>query len=127
MRERWDIEQCFDYLKNAINIGSSRKRTNYELSPWTFINHISLLYFYGIIKALRSAELNGEYFPEDILTICKNIYKVRNYIDASDFRIYEVSEKDQILLSKTGVNLPFNLLYLSIQLYIRNFLVFYDI
>ena len=107
-KERWDIEQCFDYLKNAIDIGASHKRTNSELAAWAFINHISLLYFYGIVKALRSVELNGEYSPEDILSIGKNIYQVRNYVGASDFRISEVPEKDRALLSKIGINLPFN-------------------
>ena len=107
-KERWDIEQCFDYLKNAIDIGASHKRTNAELAAWSFINHISFLYFYGIVKALRSAELNGDYSPEDILSIGKNIYQVRNYVGSSSFRISEVPEKDLALLEKIGVNLPIN-------------------
>ena len=107
-KERWDVEQCFDYLKNAIDIGASHKRTNAELAAWSFINHISLLYFYGIVKALRTAELNDEYSPEDILSIGKNIYQVRNYVGASDFRLSEVPEKDIALLSKIGVSLPIN-------------------
>ena len=105
-KERWDIEQCFDYLKNAIDIGASHKRTNAELAAWSFINHISLLYFYGIVKALRSAELNGDYSPEDILSIGKNIYQVRNYVGSSSFRISEVPEQDLALLNKIGVVLP---------------------
>lgn len=105
-KERWDIEQCFDYLKNAVNIGSSHKRTNSELAAWSFINHISLLYFYGIVKALRSADLNDDYSPEDILAIGKNIYQVRDYVASSSFRLSEVPQKDIELLTKLGVKLP---------------------
>ena len=63
-KERWDIEQCFDYLKNSVQIGASYKRTNEELGAWSFINHISLLYFYGVVKALRETDLNEKYTPE---------------------------------------------------------------
>ncbi len=65
------MEQCFDYLKNSVQIGEAHKRTNTELEAWPFINHISLLYFYGVVKALREKELNGKYSPEDILSIGK--------------------------------------------------------
>ena len=104
-KERWDIEQCFDYLKNSVQIGAPYKRTNEELEAWSFINHISLLYFYSIVKALRANELNEKYSPEDIIAIGRNIYKVREHYYAKDNRISEVSEKDMELLSSLGVNL----------------------
>ena len=59
-KERWDIEQCFDYLKNSVHIGAAYKRTNDELEAWSFVNHISLLYFYGVVKALRDKALNED-------------------------------------------------------------------
>ena len=105
-KERWDIEQCFDYLKNTVNIGPSHKRTNAQLAAWAFISHISLLYFYGIVRALRESELNEEYSPEDILSIGKNIYMVREHYALPDFRISETPKKDLELLSLLGVNLP---------------------
>ena len=104
-KERWDIEQCFDYLKNAVQIGASYKRSNEELEAWAFINHISLLYFYGVIKALREKELNEKYSPEDILSIGKNIYRVRDHYHEKDNRLSEVSKHDLDLLEKLGVKL----------------------
>ena len=107
-KERWDVEQCFDYLKNAFDIGAPYKRTNSELTAWSFINHISLLYFYGIVRALRKTELNESYSPEGILAIGKNIYQVRDYVGSSNFRLSEVPAKDVELLNKLGVKLPLN-------------------
>ena len=60
-KERWDIEQCFDYLKNSVDIGAASQRSNESLPGWTFINHISLLYFYSLVLAIRKAELNNEW------------------------------------------------------------------
>ena len=104
-KERWDIEQCFDYLKNSVQIGAPHKRTNEELESWSFINHISLLYFYGIIKALRENELNEKYNTEDILSIGKNIYRVREHHSSKDNRLSEIPKKDRELLETLGVNL----------------------
>ena len=104
-KERWDVEQCLDYLKNSVRIGASHKRTNAELEAWSFINHISLLYFYGVVKALREKELNGKYSPEDILSIGKNIYCVREHYYSKDTRLSEIPKKDQELLETLGVKL----------------------
>ena len=65
---------------------------------WSFINHISLLYFYGVIKALRENELNGKYSPEDILSIGKNICRVREQYHSADNRLFEVPKKNLIYL-----------------------------
>lgn len=105
-KERWDIEQCFDYLKNTVNIGAPCKRTNAELTAWTFINHVSLLYFYGLVRALRETELNDSYSPEDVLSFGKNIYMVREYYGLSNFRLSEIPKKTRDLLTQLGVTLP---------------------
>lgn len=104
-KERWDVEQCFDYLKNSVQAGASYKRTNEELEAWSFINHISLLYFYGVVKNLREKGLNEKYSPEDIISIGKNIYRVREHYYSKDNRLSEVPEKDLELLKVLGVNL----------------------
>lgn len=104
-KERWDVEQCFDYLKNSVQIGAAYKRTNDELQAWSFINHISLLYFYGVIRALREKELNEKYSPEDILSIGKNIYRVREHYYAKENRLSEIPKKELELLEVLGVKL----------------------
>ncbi|MCD7921555.1 MAG: transposase [Clostridiales bacterium] len=104
-RERWDVEQCLDYLKNSVQIGASHKRTNEELEAWSFINHVSLLYFYGLVKVLREQKLNEKYSPEDILSIGRNIYLVREHYYDKESRLSEVPKKDKELLETLGVKL----------------------
>ena len=76
------------------------------MAAWSFINHISLLFFYGIVRALREKELNDDYSPEDILAIGKNIYMVRDHYGLPDYRLSEVPLKDIELLNQLGVKLP---------------------
>lgn len=101
-KERWDIEQCFDYLKNSVCIGASYRRTNQQLEAWSFINHISLLYFYGIVRALREKKLNKDYTADDIIAIGRNIYRVNT---DNSFRVSEISKNDQAILDSLGVDL----------------------
>lgn len=107
-KERWDVEQCFEYLKKSVQIGASYKRTNEELEAWSFINHISRLYFYGVVKALREKGLNEKYFSEDIVSIGENIYRVREHYYSRDNRLSEISKNDQELLETLGLNYSSN-------------------
>ena len=102
-KERWDVEQCFDYLKNTVQLHSPYKHSNADLEAWAFINHISLLYFYGIVKVLRDTGLAEIYSPADILAIGKNIYRVREHYHASDHRLSEISKRDNDLLHAIGI------------------------
>ena len=65
-----------------------------------------ILYFYGIVRALRDNEINDEYSPEDILAIGKNIYMVREYHGLPDYRLSEIPLKDIELLDHLGIILP---------------------
>ena len=100
-KERWHIEQCFDYLKNSIEIGAPYKRTNEELLGWTFLNHISLLYFYGLLKAIRNANLQKEWSPQNVITIANNIYSLKI---GDETIISEIPAKSIDLLDKLGVS-----------------------
>lgn len=101
-KERWDIEQCFDCLKNSVSTSAPHQRTNENLFAWSFINHISLLYYYGIVRALRENDMNKDYSVSDILSIGKNVYRVNT---DNDFRVSEISKNDSEILGALGVNL----------------------
>lgn len=104
-KQRWDIEQAFDYLKDSIDVDSPYMRSNEDLAAWSFLNHITLLYFYGILKALRDAELNDTTSVADVLAIGRNIYKVKAAYYDNEFRVSEIARKDKELLAKIGVDL----------------------
>ena len=106
-KERWDIEQCFDYLKNSVDIGAASQRSNESMLGWTFINHVSLLYFYSLVRAVRKGGLNEEWTPNEIIMLAKNIYKVytAGVLNKDKFIISEISQKDEELFHALGVNL----------------------
>ncbi len=106
-KERCDIEQCFDYLKNSLDIGASSQRSNESMLGWTFINHVSLLYFYSLVLAIRKSGMDNEWIPNEVIMIAKNIYKIytAGVLNKDKYIISEVSKKDGELFSALGVDL----------------------
>lgn len=74
---------------------------------WTFINHVSLLYFYALVLAIRKSGMNNEWTPNEIIMIGKNIYKVytAGVLNKNKYIISEISKKDEELFSALGVDL----------------------
>lgn len=103
-KERWDIEQCFDYLKNSVSTTASHAHTDEYFRGWAFLNHVSLLYYYGLLNALRNTKLDEKYSAEDVLKLTKNIYRVDTG-DKEGIRISAIQKKTQNVLDILGVNL----------------------
>ena len=40
-KARWEIEECFGYLKNGLNLSTVSQCTNEETEAWAFLNHLS--------------------------------------------------------------------------------------
>lgn len=103
-KERWDIEQCFDYLKNNVVSSASHAQNDDYFRGWAFLNHVSLLYFYGLLNTIREKDLNGKYSAADVLKLTKNIYKVDSG-DGQGYRVSAIQKKTQKLLNDLGVDL----------------------
>lgn len=103
-KQRWDIEQCFDYLKNSVSSSASHAHTDEYFRGWAFLNHVSLLYYYGLLNALRNTKLDEKYSAEDVLKLTKNIYRVDTG-DGQEYKISAIQKKTQALLDTIGVNL----------------------
>ena len=103
-KERWDIEQCFDYLKNSVSTSASHAHTDDYFRGWAFLNHISLLYYYGLLNALREAKLSDKYSAADVLKLTKNIYRV-NSGDNNGFKVSAIQKKTMSVLDMLGVDL----------------------
>lgn len=101
-KARWDIEQCFDYLKNDVEPQASYARDNDYFRGLMFLNHIALVYYYGLVNAIRNSELKGEWTPEEVLSLTKNIYLVEQDGKA---RLSEISGKTREVLDKIGVDI----------------------
>lgn len=103
-KKRWDIEQCFDYLKNSVSTASSYAQTDEYFRGWAFLNHISLMYYYSLLNAMRNSKLDGKWSAEDILKLMKNIYLVDSG-DNLGYRLSSVQKKTQELLDLLGIDL----------------------
>lgn len=103
-KQRWDIEQCFDYLKNSVVSSASYAHTDDYFRGWAFLNHISLMYYYGLLNALRNAELDGKYSAEDILKLTKNVYRIDTG-DGQGFKVSAIQKKTRGILNSLNVDL----------------------
>lgn len=103
-KERWDIEQCFDYLKNSVSNPTSYAQTDEYFKGWAFLNHISLLYYYGLLNRIREKKLDEKYSVDDVLKLTKNIFIV-TYGDLGEKQISAIQTKTEELLKKLGVDL----------------------
>ena len=103
-KQRWDIEQCFDYLKNSVSSSASHAHTDEYFRGWAFLNHVSLLYYYGLLNALRNTKLDEKYSAEDVLKLTKKTYRVDTG-NGQEYKISAIQKKTQALLDTIGVNL----------------------
>lgn len=107
-KERWDIEECFDYLKNSVIPSASYAHSDEFFCGWCFLNHVSLLYFYGLLNKLKAKKLNEKYSPEDVLKLVKNICRVGEP-DSDIRRVSHIQEKTSDLLTALDVDLLRNI------------------
>lgn len=101
-KERWHIEQCFDRLKNRVIAGPSHAHGNDSLRGWAFLNHVGMLYYYGLINALRSAGLSRKITPDEIIDDAKNVYLIDDG-DPGEARVSEMLQSTREDLEKLGV------------------------
>lgn len=102
-KERWEIENCFDYLKNSVVGKPGYNRSNDEIEADSFINHIALLYFYKLIRKLDVSGLKKDYTPEDIIKRGRNVFKRSEYIGHKV--ITEMTKEDEEIFKALGVTL----------------------
>jgi len=76
-KERWEIEQSFDFLKNLLEQDKSFMQNEKSLESWAFINHISLMLNYKIYNLLRRKNLLSKFSVADFISHLKYIFKVK--------------------------------------------------
>ena len=102
-KARWEIEECFDYLKNTVKIGACYQRDDISIEAWAFLNHISLIQFYELCNAVNKSTLKNKYNADDIIRICRSIYKVE--LNNGQSFVSEISASDQRVLDALGVSI----------------------
>jgi len=81
-------------LKNSVSNPASYAQTDEYFKGWAFLNHISLLYYYGLLNRIREKKLNEKYSVDDVLKLTKNIFIHRNlnfYVNLIELLFHEQS------------------------------------
>jgi transposase len=76
-KERVEIEQSFDFLKNFLEQDKSYMQNEKSLETWAFINHVSLMLNYKIYNLLRRKDLLSKFSVADFISHLKYIFKVK--------------------------------------------------
>jgi len=76
-KERGEIEQSFDFLKNLLDQDKSYMQNEKSLEAWAFINHISLLLNYKIYNLLRESMKIKKYSIDELISHLKYISKAK--------------------------------------------------
>ena len=101
-KERWEIEQSFDFLKNLLEQDKSYMQNEKSLETWAFINHISLMLNYKIYNLLREKKLLSKFSVADFISHLKYIFKVK--INDSWY-LSEITKKTKQFLDKMNLHI----------------------
>jgi transposase len=101
-KQRREIEQSFDFLKNLLEQDKSYTQNEKSLEAWAFINHIALLLCYKIYNLLKRKELISQYSIADFLACLKYISKVN--IEGI-WRTSEITRKTAAMIGKLELHI----------------------
>jgi len=101
-KERGEIEQSFDFLKNLLEQDKSYMQDAKSLETWAFINHISLLLSYKIYNLLREKKLLSNFSVADFIAHLKYIFKVKI---SEEWHISEVTKKTKKFLENLNLHI----------------------
>jgi transposase len=101
-KERREIEQSFDMLKNLLGQDKTYMQNEKSLEAWAFINHISLMIIYKIYSILRANKLLHKFSIADFLSHLKYIFKIKA---DNQWLTSEISAKTSKLLNGLDIHI----------------------
>lgn len=108
-KNRGEIEQFFDHLKNTLEASSSNMQREESLNGWMFINHLSMQIIYKLYVILKTTplnkkqKLNHKYSINDAIEHLKSIKKIR--FGLNDSVIAEINKSTKIILEKMKISI----------------------
>jgi Transposase DDE domain len=108
-KNRGQIEQFFDHLKNTLDASCSHMQREESLNGWMFINHLSMQLIYLLHEKLRTTALNKKqmlnhkYSIQDTLMHLKSIKKIQ--FSETDYVLTEQNKLTKTLLQKLKVDI----------------------
>ena len=97
-KEREDIEQCFDAMKNEMENDKTYLRDNDAIRGYFFVSFIALYIHYRILEILRINDLIGKYSVNELLFELSKVYAVQYSDDKIEFN--EIPKRVESLINK---------------------------
>lgn len=98
-KSRMEVETAFDAFKNTLQADRTYMQNNQSLEGWMFINYLSLLAYWRILKLLVSKDLLSKVSIKDLLIHLSYIRKIRIN---GEWHQAEITDKTRKLFSKLG-------------------------
>ncbi len=100
LKQRIEIENVFDTLKNTLNADRTYMRNDAQLEAWMFINFIALLMHYKIYNTLTRIKLLKKYSIKDILLHLSRVYKLKIQ---EEWILSEIPKTSQKIIEKLDI------------------------
>ena len=101
-KQREEIEQAFDAMKNELENDKSYLSDDHALRGYFLISFISLYLYYSIFNLIRSSGLTGRLSVNDALLMFSRVYKI---IDGRREMLSELPASVEKLDSLLGTNI----------------------
>lgn len=96
-KSRMEVETAFDAFKNTLQADRTYMQNDQSLEGWMFINYLSLLTYWRILKLLVSKELLSKISIKDLLIHLSYIRKIRIN---GEWHLAEITDKTKKLFAK---------------------------
>ena len=101
-KTRLFIEEMFSGLFDFIEADVSYMQNEFAFEGMAFVKHIALTLVYSIYQKLKISKLLKKYSAKDIISICKNIKKVKI---EDEWILTEITDKIKTDFKKMGVHI----------------------
>lgn len=101
-KSRMEVETAFDAFKNTLQADRSYMQNDQSLEGWMFINYLSLLVYWRILKLLVSKEMLSKVSVKDLLIHLSYLKKIRIN---GEWHQAEITDKTKKLFSKLDYNI----------------------
>ena len=102
-KEREDIEQCFDAMKNEMENDKTYLRDNDAIRGYFFVSFIALYIHYRLLEILRINDLIGKYSVNELLFELSKVYAVEYSDDKIEFN--EIPKRVESLMNKISMDI----------------------
>jgi hypothetical protein len=102
-KEREDIEQCFDAMKNGMENDKTYLGDNDAIRGYFFVSFIALYIHYRLLEILRINDLIGKYSVNELLFELSKVYAVEYSDNKIEFN--EIPKRVESLLKKINMDI----------------------